>query len=228
MTLIEPTAAGILSDILYIYVNLILPLLFVFMVFRTLDKKRNIFLRLAISSAAFIIMVAFMSSIPHFFPSSAWSSLWIPSLAIASLFYATFKEKNKAGKRLTLSIGVFVALIAVGLVISELLGEEVFRGLGDSLIIPEGPAVCQYGIIEAFASTTDETLNADSIVLKELRDSEGNPVKGFDVLPDAFPLRRGEPAKKIISFNCGGTCTGTYTMILVKNIKRITRTVTCE
>ncbi len=121
---------------------------------------------------------------------------------------------------------ITVALLGVAWTsLSALIGqytEEQFH-------VPETLAYCQYGTIDVYATTPNEILNSNSFIITQLINSEGNAVSGFNITTSVFPLKKGQQAKKIVSFNCGGSgCSGTYTIILGTSKMRVTRTVTCS
>ncbi|MBI2675978.1 MAG: hypothetical protein HYX24_05950 [Candidatus Aenigmarchaeota archaeon] len=97
----------------------------------------------------------------------------------------------------------------------------------DQIQIPESLAYCQYGTIEAYATTTNEILNADRVIIKDLIDSNGVKT-AVNLVTANFPLKRGQQAKKIIDYNCGSSCNGTRTLVIGTSTMRVTRPITCS
>ncbi len=138
----------------------------------------------------------------------------------------TRKSKRNTRTLILIVIILLIASVILGF-LWNFLNEDTWCCYSDQIHIPESLAYCQYGTIEAYAAATEETLNANSIKIKQLLDSNGQPVAGFDIISSAFPLKRFQQAKKIVSFNCGSACSGTYTMVIATSYVRLQRTVTC-
>ncbi len=207
----------------YLGPYLIMSLAFAIIVYFIVGKSRWANARLLASFVTFAL-VAFLVMKTNFY---AWYIVLLPSLALALGVYFAFRKKYSFSKRLVASVGVFLGLtifIVVYLYISPLYSSysvNIFH-------IPEDLAYCQYGTIEAYATTPDVRLNADCFIITQLINSEGNSVRGFNITASAFPLKRDQQAKKIVSYNCTTGCKGSYTIILGTPTMRLTRPVTCD
>ncbi|MBI2675784.1 MAG: hypothetical protein HYX24_04965 [Candidatus Aenigmarchaeota archaeon] len=97
--------------------------------------------------------------------------------------------------------------------------------------VPETLAECQYGKIKVYATTTDEVLNIDRFIKKDIIYPGGSPVVSVTLTAANFPLKRGQQAKSIIDYDCGnstsGCGNGAYTVVLATSTQQVERPVVC-
>ncbi|MBI2675980.1 MAG: hypothetical protein HYX24_05960 [Candidatus Aenigmarchaeota archaeon] len=151
-------------------------------------------------------------------------------VVLAFLFNLAFRRRFKEERRkaISMAIIVFLLILGVAFLIYVFLASIIDGSpTTDQLQLPEALTYCQYGTIEAYATTTDEMLNADRIIIKDLIDSNGVRTD-LNLVTANFPLKRGQQAKKIIDYNCGSSCNGTRTLVIGTSTMRVTRPITCS
>ncbi len=142
--------------------------------------------------------------------------------------YLMVRKKRSLRQRLSISMWAFSGALLLSFAVYLFTVSLIDSYTIQQFEVPENLVYCKKGIIEAYAITSDRELTAGSLIIKQLIGSDGEPVKDFDIIQSAFPLCRGQQAKKIVNFNCGGICEGAYNLVLATAYRRITMPVTCD
>ncbi len=125
---------------------------------------------------------------------------------------------------------VFIALAFLGVAYTMLSG-QFGAYTKEQIMVSKSLSTCDYGKIKVYATTTDEVLNSDRLIRKEII-FPGATLTVSNFTLQNFPLKRGQQSKQIIDFDCwntaGGGCgNGEYTIVLATSSVKEEIPLTC-
>ncbi|MBI2675785.1 MAG: hypothetical protein HYX24_04970 [Candidatus Aenigmarchaeota archaeon] len=125
---------------------------------------------------------------------------------------------------------VFITIAFLGIAYTLLSG-QFSTYTTEKFNVPETLAECKLGKIKVYATTTDEVLNIDRFITKDIIYPGGSQVVSVNLTAANFPLKRGQQAKSIIDYDCGnptsGCGNGAYTVVLATSTLKLERPVIC-